>query len=195
MLGDGLRHDIGPVTRGLDQPGRHRQVESCALGTRQGCIAGVAQQRVSVRVRLTRDGVFERAGEEGASTERIEPVAGIGQVECVECSNRQSTPRHRTSAGDESGVGRQVIELRGVDGLHGPRQGHRVGPGSEPPGVALAHERSDAHPGPQQLFDKERRPIRSLDDRVHQLLRQRVADQGAHERGGVADGKGCQVDA
>ena len=194
VLGDPLRHEVGAHPRHLGQPARHCDVEAGALGTRERGVARVAQEGVAVCERVAGDRVAHRAGEERATTERLEALQALVELERGEGSDRQATPRHRSAASDEAGVGRQVVELGGVDRLHGERQRHRVRLDGKPPRVAVVHERADARPRPQQLLDEERRPVGALRDGRDELLGERRAEQGVHERAGIGRREGCEVE-
>ena len=132
MLGHRLRHGVGALARHGLEPLGHRQVEAGPLGPCQRGVSRIAQEGMPIGEGLARDRVGQRAGHEGASVQGVEAVARR-DTERLERIDRDASAGDGPMAGHGARVGREVIELRGVDGLDCRWQRHRLGRRGERP--------------------------------------------------------------
>ena len=178
---DDLR-ERGPRLLGpLREPVREPHVEASPLGAREARVARVPQERVPVRVARAEQHVLLRLGDERPADERLERGSGLLNLEHRQRLARKAAARDGGAPRRGTRRRRQVVELRGVDRLHGQRQLDLFGRRGEPPAGVVGGEDPDPRPRPQQLLDEERVPGGALGDALDELGRQRLADELAHE--------------
>jgi hypothetical protein len=146
--------DIG--SRRLLQPDRQRQVEPAALGAGKARVAGVTKEGMAVGVDVVAGHVRLGSTEKRPLTKPLQAFGRFGHVERLERAAREPATGHRRAAGDQAGGSGEVIQLGGVDGLHGGGKGHRLGGDCQTPALAVGHKCAAADPASQQLFDEQR---------------------------------------
>ena len=134
VLADGRREAV-PVRpgRGL-QPAGQADVEVGPLRAGEAGVPGIAQQGVAVGEAVAEEPVVERASHQGTPFELIDRLDRSRHAERIQRPEREPAAGHRSPTGGQPGRWRQVVQLRGIDGVDRRRQRDVAGRDGEPPG-------------------------------------------------------------
>ena len=177
---DHLRDLVGLRLTGLLEPLRHPHVQARAFSTGETRVADVAEECMTDDERLAEKVVGNRAADDSASLERLDPVAVVGS-QSAEYVQGELSPGDRRSTDHRARCFGKIVELCGVHALDGRGQLDLPHVARQPPARRGRLEQPAAGPGPEEFLDEEGIASGLLDDSSDELLGERFADQGANE--------------